>query len=353
MFSKFLKEDEVSKPLLGFKDFSLDKEILSPNSKNFFFLNMMTDSNFILFKKIQTSFFSLTKHKQFILNDSFIFKKIAFFKKSNLKVLKNKFFKKSNLKVSKNKFFKKSKVFLKSKLLGEFRQLLDQNFEKYERNFVYKIFFDNWNKKDLYEIERSISEEKDFFLKGLIPKRFLRLTSALPGYSFWFRKFETYMDLKREILLMQLNKLPCLKRLSDFKELEKFKLDKIGFTDIHLNNLFKKVKVLNYDELSVKLKDSYTEFGDINLYDPALKEFSDIMEYLFHYKLLRKCKRFLVKLKKLERFKGNNEDLDLKEFERELLKFGDFESRLYHANVRLNEEKIACFEFINSIPVIS
>jgi len=39
MFSKFLKGDEVSKPLpfLDFKDFSLDKEILSSNSKNFFF----------------------------------------------------------------------------------------------------------------------------------------------------------------------------------------------------------------------------------------------------------------------------------------------------------------------------
>jgi len=106
MFGKFSKDDEVSKPLLAFKDFSLDKEILSPNSKNFFFLNMLTDSDFIFFKKIQTSFFPLTKHKQFILNDSFIFKKRAFFKKRNLKVLKNKIFKKRNLKVLKNKIFK-------------------------------------------------------------------------------------------------------------------------------------------------------------------------------------------------------------------------------------------------------
>jgi len=359
MFSKFLKGDEVSKPLpfLDFKDFSLDKEILSSNSKNFFFLNMITNSNFIFFKKIQTSFFSLTKHKQFILNDSFIFNKIPFFKKRQLKALKKYRF------VLKKNPFKKSKVFLKEKL--------SQYFKKYGRNSAYEFFEENWNKKEFQEflefheflIERSIQEEKNFFLNGLKPGGFSS-TNTIPGYLSWFRLKKNcrkifipssrFRRLEKKNSFMQLNKLRCLKRLSFLKKFNLFKLERVGDADIRLNKLFEKVDVLDLDKLLFKLKASYAEFKCVDYSDVDLKKFFDIMEYLFNNKLLRRCKRFLVKLKKLKRFKIND-DLVLKEFESELLKFGNFEFRLYHARIRLSREKIACFKFVKpfSIPKFS
>lgn len=116
LFSKFLRVFKVFRflPFPDFKNFSLDKEILNPNSKNFFFLNMITNSNFVFFKRIQTRFFFLTKYKQFVLNSFSFFKRRKAekrkFKKRKSKVENSKKIALRNLNIF-SKFFREKFVF--------------------------------------------------------------------------------------------------------------------------------------------------------------------------------------------------------------------------------------------------